>query len=89
MVENVRRKDTYWNIKYLLLLITLPIAFSLVNNKEAITAAEHISLIAIIVLLLFAGVMGLTEEYQPLKVYGALYLSSGIVIAYLGLVFIW
>ncbi|MFD1019106.1 hypothetical protein ACFQ2J_07820 [Thalassobacillus hwangdonensis] len=88
-MENVRRKDTYWNIKYLLLLITLPIAFSLVNNKEAITAAEHISLIAIIVLLLFAGVMGLTEEYQPLKVYGALYLSSGIVIAYLGLVFIW
>ncbi|WP_181349958.1 hypothetical protein [Thalassobacillus sp. CUG 92003] len=89
MTSTVHKKDTYLNWKYVLLLFTIPLAFYFASLQENISAAQHFIYIGIILVQLFAGIMGTTERFQPLKVYGYLYLISGLLFAYLGLVFFW
>ncbi|MBA2173274.1 hypothetical protein H0266_00015 [Halobacillus locisalis] len=84
-----RKRDTYWNWKYAIMIIFIPIGFYLVSLREDISPIQHISYIAIILWLAGVGVFGVTHRYQPLRVYGYLYLTGSVLFAYLGLVFIW
>ncbi|MFQ3542440.1 hypothetical protein Q7A53_00005 [Halobacillus rhizosphaerae] len=89
MVKLERKRDTYFNWKYAYYLILIPIGFYLLSYKEAISSVQQIVLIAIMILLAVVGVFGITGRYQPVKVYGYLYLISGFLFAYMALVFIW
>ncbi|REJ05388.1 hypothetical protein [Halobacillus trueperi] len=89
MAELVRKRNTFWNWKYAVMLLLIPFGFYLVSLKEQIGFLQHIFFVGIIVWLAFVGVFGITNRYERLKMYGFLYLSSSLLFAYLGLVFIW
>ncbi|MCA0972741.1 hypothetical protein LCM20_19270 [Halobacillus litoralis] len=89
MVKYERKQDTYLNWKYAMMIVLIPIGFYLASLREDISTLQHVAFIAIILWLAGVGVFGVTNRYQALKVYGYLYVSSSILFAYLGLVFIW
>ncbi|MGR9049011.1 hypothetical protein ACQ4XT_10320 [Halobacillus faecis] len=89
MAELVRKRNTFWNWKYAMMLLLIPIGFYFVSLKEEIGFLQHIFYVGIIIWLAFVGVFGITNRYERLKTYGFLYLSSSLLFAYLGLVFIW
>lgn len=89
VVKFERKRDTYLNWKYAIMIILIPIGFYLVSLREEISMLQHVAFIAILLWLAGVGVFGVTHRYQPLKVYGYLYLSTSILFAYMGLVFIW
>ncbi|CDQ18355.1 hypothetical protein SAMN05192559_109109 [Halobacillus karajensis] len=89
MAGLVRKRNTFWNWKYAVMLFLIPIGFYLASLKEEISFLQHAAFIAIIIWLAVIGVFGVTNRFERLKVYGYLYLSSSLVFAYLGLVLIW
>ncbi|WP_135328833.1 hypothetical protein [Halobacillus salinus] len=89
LVKLERKRDTYWNWKYAMMIVLIPIGFYLASLREDISMLQHVAFIAIILWLASVGVFGITNIYQPLKIYGYLYLASSVLFAYLGLVFIW
>ncbi|QAS53888.1 hypothetical protein HLI_17575 [Halobacillus litoralis] len=89
MAQLERKRNTYLNWKYAMMLFLIPIAFYLVSLRESITPLQHILYVGIIIWLALVGIMGVTNHFQRLKVYGYLYLISSLLFAYMGLVFIW
>ncbi|ARI76746.1 hypothetical protein [Halobacillus mangrovi] len=89
MVQLERKRNTYFNWKYAIMIVLIPIGFYLASLKEEISLVQHICFIAIIIWLAIVGVFGMTHRYQPLKVYGYLYITSSLLFSYLGLAFIW
>ncbi|MBN8236994.1 hypothetical protein JF544_17170 [Halobacillus kuroshimensis] len=89
MVHFERKRNTFWNWKYAVLLLLLPLGFYLVSLKEDIGEIQHMIFVAVIVWLAIAGVFGLTNRWDRLHAYGYLYLFSSLLFSFLGLAFIW
>jgi hypothetical protein len=89
MVQLERKRDTYLNWKYAIMIILIPFGFYLASLKEDISPIQHIFFIAIIIWLAVVGVFGITNQYHSLKVYGYLYLISSLLFSYMGLALIW
>ncbi|ELK47360.1 hypothetical protein QRD89_13335 [Halobacillus sp. ACCC02827] len=89
MVQLERKRNTYWNWKYLWALVLIPIGFYLLSQQKSISESQHLLFIVITIWLCILGVFGVTTRLDRLKAYGYLYLVSGVLFAYMGLVFIW
>ncbi|KHE70570.1 hypothetical protein [Halobacillus sp. BBL2006] len=89
MVQLERKRDTYLNWKYAIMIIFIPFGFYLASLKEDISPIQHIFFITIIIWLAIVGVFGMTNQYQALKVYGYLYLICSLLFSYMGLALIW
>ncbi|WP_226583890.1 hypothetical protein [Halobacillus litoralis] len=71
------------------MILLIPIGFYLVSLKNEISSLQHILFVIIVIWLAIVGVFGITNRFERLQTYGYLYLSSSLVFAFLGLVFIW
>lgn len=89
MVQIERKRNTYMNWKYAIMILFIPLGFYLVSRGEDISTLQHIAFISITIWLAFVGVFGITNRYQALKVYGYLYFACSVIFAYTGLVVIW
>lgn len=89
VVKLERKRNTFWNWKYAIMILLIPIAFYLVSLQENIGTLQHIFYVGIILWLAIVGVFGITNRLERIKIYGYLYLSSSLLFTYMGLALIW